>query len=283
MTIIPDLLKVYDTSVSERNQFLILLIILLIGIAILYYFRDAFNRNKGKYQLLSQLSEQNCQIGLSPELKHHFSVIMVEYRKGLEHYMNQIRNSGGNPDDYRNLSCQMDEANDYIDRFKIWLDKQPCHPNLPSRFEARKIIGVIVRMLEVVFHPKQMTIQNHIDNDIYVYGSQAYFCIAFEIVLFRAMQDSEPHSAVILSASDDREHVTFTVASPQLALSDEIQTVLRLLIRKLETNPKAAVLLQTRAEICLKCVYENCGKYWFESDPEKGMVSNFTVPVLPNL
>ena len=270
--------KEQDNPPDRKGFYILMLLFIILGIAILYYYRDLSNRRREKYQLLTQLSEQTSQIGLSPELKHHFSVIMIGYRKGLKHYMNMIRNSGGKPEDYRNLNRQMDEANDYIDRFKKWLDKQPCNPDLPSRFEARKIIGVIVRMLEVVFHSKQMNIQNHIDNDVYVYGIQAYFCIAFEIILFRAMQDSEPHADVILSATDDREHVTFTVASPQLALSDELQTVLHLLIQKLETDSKAVILLQTRAEICLKCIYENHGKYCFESEPGKGSVVHFTVP-----
>jgi len=270
--------KEQNNPLERKGFYILMIMIIIIGIAILYYYRDLTNKDREKYQQLSKLSEQNCQIGLSPELKHNFSVIMIGYRKGLEHYINMIRKNGGNQEDYRNLNRRMDETNDYIDRFKKWLDKQPCHPNLPSRFEARKIIGVIVRMLEVVFYSKQMTIQNQMDKDLYVYGSMAYFCIAFEIILFRAMQDSEPHTTVILSAHDNDEYVTFTVTSPQLTLSDEIQTMLRMLIQKLQNNPKAAISLQTRAEICLKCVYENRGKYWFESEPDKGTAINFTVP-----
>ena len=270
--------KEMNTPPEHKGFYILMVVIIFIGIAIIYYYRDLSNKSREKYHLLLKVFEQTSQIGLSPELKHHFSVIMIEYRKGLERYMNMIRESGGNPEDYRNLSRQMDETNELIDQFKRWLDIQPYFINLPSLFEARKIIGVIVRMLEVVFHSKQKTIQNLIDKDLYVYGNLAYFCIAFEIILFRSMQDSEPNIPVILSTLDNHEFVTFTISSPQLVLSEEIQTMLRQLTQKLQANPKDTIPLQTRAEICLKCVYENQGEFWFESEPGKGTIINFTVP-----
>jgi hypothetical protein len=272
------------TGILQRKEFYVpLIVLMLIGIAILYRFRDAFISVKGKYQQLLHLSKQASQVGLSPELKQHFCVMMMEYRKGLEHYMNHIRNNGGKPEDYQNFNRQMDETDEYIGKFKKWLDMQPFYSNPPSKFEARQFIGVIVRMLEVVFQSKQLNIQNRIEDDITVYGVPIYFCIALEIMLFRVMQKSELNDAIILSAQDGDKFITFSLIFPDFIMSEEIRATTRHLIQKMQATHKTVIFPQTRAEICLKCIYENNGNLSFESTPEKGTVINFTVPKENNL
>jgi hypothetical protein len=271
-------IKLPEHPQKHHRLHILLIVTLILGIAILYYYRDLFNKDRGQYQLLSHLSEQGCNIGSSPELKQHLSVLMFEYGRGLDHYVQQLRNSGGTPEDYHNLGLKMKETNDFIDRIKKWMDEQPCAPVEPSRFEARKAIELQVRMIEIVFYSKQMTIFNHIKDEIFVFGNHVYFNITVEIMLFRLMQDSRQHSAIHLSAGENADFVTFSLASPSYVMSDEIQTMIRVLLQKLQTNPKAAISLQTRAEICLKCVYENNGKMWFESSLAKGTVLNFTIP-----
>jgi light-regulated signal transduction histidine kinase (bacteriophytochrome) len=243
-----------------------------------YYFRRSFLMRREKFLLLSKLSEQACQPGSSPGLRQHLSVVIFEYKKGLDHYIRRFHNCIGKPEDYQTLIRQIDETNDFIDRLKKWMDEQPYHSNLPSVFEAGKITGVIVRMLQIVFHSKLMTVQNHIGDDIIAFCNRIYFGIAFEILLFRLMQDSEPSTAIILSACRDNDFVTFTLASPSYVIPDEIRNVIRLLIQKLQTDSKIAISLQTRAEICLKCIYENNGEIWFESNPERGTIVNFSIP-----
>ena len=132
----------------------------------------------------------------------------------------------------------MDEANEYIDRLKKWMDNQPYQPALLSRFDAGETTGVIIRMLEIAFHSKQITVQNHIGKNFIVFGSRIYFGITFEIMLFRLMQDSGQNAAIVLSAHTDNDFVTFSLSSPSYVISDEICTMLRLLIQKLQTNQR---------------------------------------------
>ncbi len=266
----------------EHKIFYVLLaIIMILGIATLYYFRDSFIMRKEKYLLLAQFNEQTQQLSSNPELKQHLSIVMFEYKKGLDHQMYQLRNNGGKPEDYQNLNRRMDETNDFIDQLKKWMDEQPYCFSEPSRFEARKIISVVVRMLEVIFYSKQITIQNNIE-EVIVFGNQIYFSIAIEIMLFRLMQDSGQKATITLSAHDsDNDFAVFTLVSPDYVLSNEVRAVLLTLIQKLRTDAKAALPLQNSDEICLNCIYENNGSLWFESSPEKGTILNFTVPKNP--
>jgi len=228
--------------------------------------------------MLSQLSEQTFHIASSPELKHHLSVILLEYQKGLDNYVQRLRNCGGKQEDYQTLEHQMDEINVRIDRYKKWMDEQPYQPIQFVHFDAGETVGVTVRMLGLVFHSKSITIQNHIKNGMMVFGCEEYFGIAFEILLFQLMQGSEQNAVIVLSAHTNDHIVTFTLASSSFVISDEIRIILQFLIQKLQSTPQAAISLQTRSEICLKCVYENGGKFWLESKPEKGTVLNFTIP-----
>jgi tetratricopeptide (TPR) repeat protein len=271
-----------STNHREHQAFYLLsALIMLLGIATLYYFRDSLRMRRKKYLLLSQLAEQTQQLSSNPELKQHLSIIMFEYKKGLDYFMDQLRHHGGKPEDYQKLNRNMDEASDFIDQLKKWMDEQPYCPGEPSRFEARKITDALVRMLEIIFYSKRITVQNNME-DVCVFGNRVYFSIAFEIMLFRLMQKSEPKAGMILSTRDNGDDfVTFTLASPRHVLSDEVRDALLTLIRKLQANPKAAMPLQNNDEICLKCIYENDGTLWFESSPEKGTVLNFTIPKNP--
>jgi len=248
-------------NIHERSILLItLIIILILAIAAVYYFRNSFLKRKEKYLMLSQLFEQTFHLASSPELKQHLSVVILEYKKGMDDYMQRLRNSGGKSEDYQTLNRKMDETNEFIDRFKKWMDEQPYQPILTSRFDAGETIGIIVRMLDLIFHSKPVTVQNQVRNDLMVYGSQGYFGIAFEILLFRLIQESEQDAVIVLSAHASDDFVTFTLTSSSTAIS-----------------------LQKRSEICMKCIYENNGKFWFESKPEKGTVLNFTMPVFSRM
>jgi len=275
---IQDELSKYSYIKDFQERSIALIIILIVAIAAVCYFRNSFFKRKEKYMMLSKLSEQTFHLASSPELKQHLSVVILEYKKGMDDYMHQLQNCGGKPEDYQNFNRQMDEANDFIDRLKKWMDEQPFQPVLNVRFDAAETIGVIVRMLKIVFHSKQITVQNQISDHLMVSGSLIYFGIAFEIMLFRLMQGSKQNAAIVFSAHTNNDFVTFTLASSSYVISEELRTILRRLIQKLQTNPKANFSLQMRAEICLKCVYENNGKFWFESNPEKGTVMNFTIP-----
>ena len=263
-------------EVSKSN--IAFIIILILAVIAVYYFRESFLKRREKYLMLTQISEQNFHLASSPELKQHLSVVMLEYKKGIDDYMQQVRNTGGKPEDYQTLDRQMDETNDYIDRFKKWMDEQPYQPVLISCFDALETINVIIRIHELVFHAKQMTVQNQIRNKVFAYGSQGYFGIAFEILLFQLMQGDEQNATIVLSARASDNFVTFTLASSCCVMPEEIHTILLLLIQKLKTNPKTAISLQTKFGICLKCIYENNGKFWFENKPEKGTILNFTIP-----
>jgi len=262
---------------KDVQELVALFIILMLAVAAVYYFRNSFLKRKAKYQILSQLSEQTFHLASSPELKQHLCKVILEYKKGVDDYMQRLRNSGGKPEDYQTLNRQMDEINEFIDRFKKWMDEQPYRPVLTSRFDAGETIGVIVRMLELVFHSKSVTVQNKICGNLMVSGYYGYFGIAFEIMLFLLMQDSGQNADIVLSAHTSDDVVTFTLASPSYVISDEICTILQILLQLLQANPKATISVRTRIEICLKCIYENKGKFWFESTPEKGTVLNFTI------
>jgi light-regulated signal transduction histidine kinase (bacteriophytochrome) len=276
-----------DKNVQERLSinrkehyiyYILLAVIIILGIATVYYFRDSLAMLKEKYHLLTQLNEQSFQLSSCSELKQHLSIVIFEYKKGLDDCMQQLRNSGGKPEDYQNLNRQMDETNDFVDQLKKWMEEQPYHSNLSSCFDAGKYAGVIVRMLQIIFHSKQITVQNHIGDNVIVYGSRIYFSIALEIALFRLMKDSQTNAVIRLSVHKNHDFVTFILASSNYVISEELNATLLVLLQKLQTNPKTVLPLQTRLEIFLKCIYENNGKMWFENNTEEGTILNFTLP-----
>jgi light-regulated signal transduction histidine kinase (bacteriophytochrome) len=169
----------------------------------------------------------------------------------------------------------MDEVNGFIDMLKKWMDERLYHSNQPARFDVQKNIEVIVRMLEVVFYTKQITVQNNIKNEIIVFGNRFYFDIALEILLFKLMQDSIQNATIILSASDSDDFATFSIGLPYYVQPEETRTSLQLMIQKLRTQTDAP--LQNIEEICLKCIFENNGNFWVNSDPEQGTIFNFTM------
>ncbi len=270
----------YLTDTGNRHQRFYIFIIagLIAGMVTLYYFGNTFRKRKEKYLFLSRMDENSRQIGSNPELKQHLSVIMFEYKKGLNYCMEQSRENRNSADDFRTLNRNIDEANDYLDRLKKWIDEQPYGENPVVRFNAREIIGKLIQMFEIAFAPKQASIRNNIETDTIICGSQIYFSIAFEILLFKLLENSGDRAVVAISARDGHDFTVFTVASPNYVITDEERATLLGLIQKMRANIGKPIPLETDNEICLKCIYETGGSLWFESAPEQGTTLNFSIP-----
>ncbi len=262
---------------GHQKYYIAMAVILILSIMTLYYFRNTFMVWKEKYLLLSQITEQNKQLGSNPELKQHLSVIMFEYKKGLNHYIKQFRNKENTWNDYQNFSLYMDEANDFIDQLKKWIDEQPYQTNSSNLFEAGKITRKAVYLLEIIYSSEQVSIQNNIGDETFVYGNHIYFSIAIEILLFRILQAAGEQAVIILSVRDNIDFTVFTISSPNYVISEDDRIYALGLIQKMRTNNNG-IHPENNAEICLKCIYENNGNIWFESDPERGTILNFTVP-----
>ncbi len=261
---------------SQQRFYILLSIILILSIVLLYYFRDAFIMRKEKYFLLSQMAEQNRLLGSNPELKQHLSIIMFEYKKGLDYSMEQLRNRDSKKEDYQNLNRYMDEANTYVDQLKKWMDEQPYYTEeYLLWFEVHKATDIVVRLLEIIFISKQITIQNNIEEDIVVFGNRMYFSIAFEMLLFELLKKAGEQTKIILSTRDSADFVILRINSPEYVLPDEERVKILAAIQKMKS---ASASPGNNIEVCLKCIYENNGNMWFESDQEQGTVLNFTMP-----
>ncbi len=262
--------------------YMLVFIILITGVILLYYFKNNFSLRKEKYHLLSQLGEQHKQLSSSPELKQHLSVIMFEYKKGLDYYMEQSRKKGNTTEDYQNLHQYINEASAYADRLKKWIDEQPYGEVSNVYFNAHQTIGIVVRMLGIIFASKQMTIQDNVEQEVVVFGNEIYFSTAFEIMLYRLLQDTEDGAFITLSSRNIQDFLVFTLATPKCVITDENRTLLLKMMQKIWQSAGRTISLENSDEICLKCICENGGNIWFESTPDQGTVLNFTVPTKGN-
>lgn len=230
--------------------------------------------------MLAQLTERKWEVGTNPELKQHLSKVILEYKKGLDFYIGQLRNNNDYVQRYKQLAQYIEETGQFIDKLGEWIEEHPAREEKNAFFDAQPKIKTVINMLQIIFMSKQITIHNkiHSNGPLMVYGKEIYFSIAFELIVNMALENAGPKQQIILSVKENKDFYIFTVNDPSYILFDEDAMKMNWRIQKVKASIGKEKSGDHDLEIFLECVYENNGEMRFESSLAHGTSSSFSIP-----
>lgn len=150
----------------------------------------------------------------------------------------------------------------------------------PQRFNVYNVVNLNINLLEMTARSKKISLENKLDPEAGIFGDREMVSTVFRNLMHNAIKFSEQDTIVTISSRKEGEKMIFEVADQGAGISlDDQQKLFRLDSKYRSKGTAGETGTGLGLALCYEFVNKNGGKIWCTSEPGKGTVFSFSLPL----